>query len=36
MTGGENGGWDEVQEPFVLPIPAKPEMAADETGEAAR
>jgi CDP-diacylglycerol--glycerol-3-phosphate 3-phosphatidyltransferase len=36
MTGGENGGWDEVQEPFVLPIPPRPETAADETGEAAR
>lgn len=35
MTGGEDGGWGDVQEPFVLPIPTRAEAVADETGEAA-
>ena len=36
MTGGEDGGWGPVQEPFVLPIPAdrSPAPAEEEEAEA--
>jgi hypothetical protein len=35
MTGGEDGGWREVRDPFVLPIPVQSGTVADDTSEAA-
>lgn len=33
MTGGEDGGWGEAKEPFVLPIPVMPEENEEEDSE---
>jgi CDP-diacylglycerol--glycerol-3-phosphate 3-phosphatidyltransferase len=33
MTGGEQGGWGPVKEPFVMPIPTPPAPPGEETPE---
>ncbi len=33
MTGGEAGGWGPVKDPFVLPVPAAPEVEEEDSGD---